>query len=845
MPSITISILTDAARARRELRETGDAADDLGKHVGGMGLAIGAGVAAGAAALFKLGADAWAAAEESAKIGRETERVIRTTGAAAWTGADAVGALAGAISDKTGADDEAVQSGANLLLTFTNVKNAVGDGNDVFDQATGLALDMATALGTDISGASIQLGKALNDPIKGITALSKAGVSFTAEQKQQIRTMVESGDVLGAQKVVLAELAKEFGGAAEAAGTPVDKLKVAIGNVQEELGAKLIPAVSTAATFLLDRLGPAFEGATAFVSEHGEAIKVLAIGGFVALAGAYVPVLAAQAALVAANVAGFFTSMAGSVVYAAQAYLTVAASQGVLAASSQALAYALASPAAALIAITAAVYAVSAIMDQSSEDADKFWASLQEDVDTSSFDSLVAASRAVDVETSQLKQNLHDMGFGDLAAGVADILIPFHDVENSMDDQQSKLAALNEKQREYDEKVRASDLALRAFAETNVYAARGIDASKGSLATFTAEGKAVGAEVDAMNTRLRAIAESQKIDLTAPGAVDKVKALYAETQHVTTGTLGMSDAQEKYNDAAATAKDKVDAYKQSLDALVGVHISAAQAETSYSQNLLTTAKTLGENALAAAGLTDVTASSSLAQTVAINANNKAIQDNVKSALDLANATYQETGSLDLASASLMANRDQLIATMVQSGYTEEAARAYIDRLGLTPAAINTQVNLDAEGAKGDLQYIDGRYQVVRGGAHGRVTVDVEQAKRDMERLIELYGEARAQEFASEDRRLEARARMAGGPVSAYSAYIVGEAGPELFIPGRSGFIVPNGGLGTSTAVASQNTFNVTVVSTGLGADSPQIQRDVVAALRAYEHRNGPVLAGTG
>src|SRR6185295_19304657 len=36
-------------------------------------------------------------------------------------------------------------------------------------------------------------------------------------------------------------------------------------------------------------------------------------------------------------------------------------------------------------------------------------------------------------------------------------------------------------------------------------------------------------------------------------------------------------------------------------------------------------------------------------------------------------------------------------------------------------------------------------------------------------------------------------RAGGGGVSAGTAYTVGERGPELFVPGRSGSIVPNGG----------------------------------------------------
>lgn len=257
--------------AKDAMSDTEEGAESLADRMtGALGkgaLAIGAAATAGVVGIGVALTGAWQAAEESAKIARETERVIKTTGGAANITADQVGELAGTISDLTGADDELIQSSANLMLTFTSVKNVAGEGNDVFNQSIGLALDMATALGTDAAGASIQLGKALNDPIKGITALSKSGVSFTEQQKEQIKAMVEAGDTLGAQKIILAELAKEFGGAAEAAGTPLDKLKVKIGNFQEAIGTMLIPIVEQVTTWLGEKLPPVLDALTPMFAE--------------------------------------------------------------------------------------------------------------------------------------------------------------------------------------------------------------------------------------------------------------------------------------------------------------------------------------------------------------------------------------------------------------------------------------------------------------------------------------------------------------------------------------------------------------------------------------------------
>jgi hypothetical protein len=101
-------------------------------------------------------------------------------------------------------------------VAFTNVRNEVGEGNDIFSQATETLLDMSVALGTEPKQAAIQLGKALNDPIRGITALRRVGVSFTEQQEKQIEKMVESGRTLDAQRVIIQELNKEFGGSAKA-----------------------------------------------------------------------------------------------------------------------------------------------------------------------------------------------------------------------------------------------------------------------------------------------------------------------------------------------------------------------------------------------------------------------------------------------------------------------------------------------------------------------------------------------------------------------------------------------------------------------------------------------------
>lgn len=191
-------------------------------------------------------------AQESVSIGKSTEAIIKATGGAAGVTAKQVSDLSTALSNKTGIDDEAIQKGQNLLLTFKEVRNEAGKGNDVFNRASAAALDLSKAGFGSIESASKQLGKALNDPIKGTSALSRAGVQFTDQQKKQIETLVKSGKTLEAQKIILGEVESQVGGVAEAAASPIERLQTMWGNFQEELGSKLLPVLST----LADTLGP-------------------------------------------------------------------------------------------------------------------------------------------------------------------------------------------------------------------------------------------------------------------------------------------------------------------------------------------------------------------------------------------------------------------------------------------------------------------------------------------------------------------------------------------------------------------------------------------------------------
>jgi hypothetical protein len=246
------------------------------KTVAKVGAAFG--VAAGAIG-FKLAS----AAYESQKVMAQTQAIIKATGGAAGVTATQVSKLSETLSMQIGVDDELIQKSANLLLTFKQVQNQVGENNNIFDRAVITAQDLGNVFGS-ADAAAMQLGKALSDPEKGITALRRAGINFTEQQKEQIKTLVASGDVLGAQKLILAEVESQVGGTAAASATGFDRMRVAMGNVAEEFGAILIPYIEKFANFVIQKVVPYLNKLADVIGEKGlgAGIKMLA-GDFVNL----------------------------------------------------------------------------------------------------------------------------------------------------------------------------------------------------------------------------------------------------------------------------------------------------------------------------------------------------------------------------------------------------------------------------------------------------------------------------------------------------------------------------------------------------------------------------------
>lgn len=180
--------------------------------------------------------------KESVKLAGEQEAaetklaaVIKATGGAAGFTAKELYDYAGQLQNVTTYGDEVTISAMAMLSTFKKIKG------DSFKRATVAAQDMAAAIDTiSFDSAMMQIGKALNDPIKGLGSLSRAGVQFSKSQKKMIASLQESGDILGAQKIILEELEGQFGGTAAALRKNfipgVTAAENALGDYEEEIG---------------------------------------------------------------------------------------------------------------------------------------------------------------------------------------------------------------------------------------------------------------------------------------------------------------------------------------------------------------------------------------------------------------------------------------------------------------------------------------------------------------------------------------------------------------------------------------------------------------------------------
>lgn len=248
----TTAFVTGSNKTQKESTALQRNLNKLGKTMAGVGAKLSIGLTA---PLTAFGVASVQAAMESRDAMAQVERALDGMGdAAGRTAAQLEAAASGIMQQSLYDDDDVLRKVTANMLTFGKVSG------EAFDRAQQAAVDLSAHFNTDLQGSAIMVGKALNDPLKGLAALGRAGVSFTAEQKAMIGAMVEAGNIAGAQGLILDELAKQYGGAAKAArdADPMAAAAQSWATFQENVGNKLLPL-----------LPPLLTGLTAAVDAFG------------------------------------------------------------------------------------------------------------------------------------------------------------------------------------------------------------------------------------------------------------------------------------------------------------------------------------------------------------------------------------------------------------------------------------------------------------------------------------------------------------------------------------------------------------------------------------------------
>lgn len=279
---LLIKIGADSYEFQQKTKQVERSLEGLGKKLTGVGKTLSTTLTL---PLTAMGAASIAAADTQLKAEAKVQQAILSTNKAAGLSFDELKKYASELQSQTLFGDEYILNNATAqLLTFTNIAG------DNFKRTQAVALDLATVLDGDVKSASIQLGKALNDPVKNLSALSRSGIQFSDEQKTLINTLAKTNRLGEAQSVILDELERQYGGQAKAAAQvgagAFKQLMNQVGDLGEQFGMVLLPYLKQVVKWVSEVVGafqnlsPTMQHTIVIVAAVAASIgPVLTVGG--------------------------------------------------------------------------------------------------------------------------------------------------------------------------------------------------------------------------------------------------------------------------------------------------------------------------------------------------------------------------------------------------------------------------------------------------------------------------------------------------------------------------------------------------------------------------------------
>jgi hypothetical protein len=253
----------------------------IGKDISKLGAGVGLGIGLAAAGTTKFAVSALKGAEAAQIAQNRLDQIAKSMGifgAEAGAVSERLGKFAEANELSLGIDADVIKATQAKLLTFKELAKTADTVGGSMDRATMAAVDLAAAgFGSAETNASA-LGKAMQDPIGQLGALRKAGVTFTDAEREKIKVMVESGNILEAQNTVLSAIEQQVGGTAKATASSFEILRLAGAQVMDEVGFALMPAFEDLADVMVkdvapllsdlgERIGPALVSTLELITE--------------------------------------------------------------------------------------------------------------------------------------------------------------------------------------------------------------------------------------------------------------------------------------------------------------------------------------------------------------------------------------------------------------------------------------------------------------------------------------------------------------------------------------------------------------------------------------------------
>lgn len=214
-------------------------------------------------------------AENAEVATNRLKQVFKSMGETTDKAATQAQAFASSLQMKIGIEDETIMAAQAKLTTFHNVVTQQARDAGIYNRATQAAFDLQAAGFGQGEQNAVQLGKALQDPVKGINALSRSGITFTKQERTKIETLTRTGKILEAQQLVLGAIEKQVGGVAEATATESSKMRAAWSEVMEQLGGALLPTFQALADTMINKVVPAIQS---FLSTHQGLVTNIAKG---------------------------------------------------------------------------------------------------------------------------------------------------------------------------------------------------------------------------------------------------------------------------------------------------------------------------------------------------------------------------------------------------------------------------------------------------------------------------------------------------------------------------------------------------------------------------------------